>query len=156
MGIFSWFGQGKATAEPVAPVKSDMQPAVTPEAAAQGLLWEMPVDASRLGFPDAVLWHEKQDVMPLASVSMEGEKGGKVAEVGTFTGPRGSLQDSYPTLEAGMVAAEAHVMQELEIAAVRPEADASESYYAKLAALAESRGADMDRDISGDGFDVER
>ncbi len=34
--------------------------------------------------------------------------------------------------------------------------EVSESYYAKLAALAESRGGDMDRDAGRDGFDLDR
>ena len=70
MSIFSWFGQGKATAEPAASTENHTsQPAVTPEGTAHGFEWEMPTDARQ---HDALLWPDASIAMetgPLAVVS---------------------------------------------------------------------------------------
>ena len=114
-------------------------PALTPEGKSLGFEWE--VSAGKQG--SALLWPQGPEAMetgPLAGID-------KVHPAAGWTVNGG--EDHGFTKNEAMIYAEGDAATH----SIEPLADASESYYAKLAALAESKGADMER---GNDFDMER
>lgn len=118
-------------------------PALTPEGAALGFEWN--VSAGKHG--SALLWPQGPEAMetgPLAAVDQRHPAAGWTIN--------GSNPDEGLDRDEAMNIAEDNAAARI----IEPLAEASESYYAKLADLAESRGATVDRDVSGDSFDMER
>lgn len=137
MAFFNWFGQGKAAAV------EGGEPALTPEGAAHGLSWNT---GAGVNF-SADLWHKGKmmagvfDNFDGTSATVDVSADGYGPE---SSGEMKTLGGIYPTLEDGMRAAEEHTLHEIGAVDVQPLVDVSESYYAKLADLAESRGAEME------------
>lgn len=121
-------------------------PALTFEGKSLGFEWEMSTTGKGSEEGSALLWPEASEAMetgPLAGVDYDHD----YAEW--------SINGEYQGIEDR---GDAMYRAEREAAAsvIEPLSSASESYYARLADLAENRGADAERDAGRDSFDLER